>query len=156
MDRLDPAFVNQQQQGIPGGSRSPTYEGRQSSLSLSKYVHGIISMPIDNQPGANPMTTPSVTVWWDAYKWVVGGLLTIIAVLLGLVYNDLRTDLGNVNTKFDTLTTKVDAKFDTLTKDVNNKFDTLTARMDQNHIELVREISNIAGKLELHPKDNHR
>jgi hypothetical protein len=148
MDRLDPAFENQQQQGIPGGSRSPTYEGRSSASSLPKYGRSISS-----SVGVNTMSV-------DAPPWVKQSAVLAVPILLGAIFalliyiaSDFKAD---VNTKFTTLTTKVDSKFDTLTTEMHKSVDTLAHEMNQNHVELVKEISTIAGRLEPRPKDNHR
>jgi hypothetical protein len=66
------------------------------------------------------------SVTWDSFKWVVGGLLGVVVVLLGLIFTGFKTDLSEIRTKFDGLTTEV----------------------HQNHVETAKGIAAIGGKLD--------
>jgi hypothetical protein len=43
--------------------------------------------------------TGQEVVSWDAFKWVVMGLLTLVAVLVGLLYNNLDTDVDKLQSE---------------------------------------------------------
>lgn len=151
MDIINPSLIAQQ--GLPGVSRSPTYEGKTSGSPFSEYGGGVVSVRSDNQSGVN-------TVSNDAPGWVkrltvfvVPSLLAAIVALLIYIATGFRTDFATLSTKFETFATNVSTKFDTLTTKLDTKFDNLTTEMNKNHVELVRDISTIAGKLEPRPKD---
>ncbi len=74
------------------------------------------------------------TVPWDSFKWVVGSLLGVLVALVGSILVSFRSDLGDVRTKLDGVTTQ----------------------MHQNHVELVKSVSAIGGKLDQMTQDMRR
>jgi hypothetical protein len=80
------------------------------------------------------MAAGQTTVSWDSFKWVVGGLLSVLVLLVGGIGAMFRSDLGDVRLKLDGVTTE----------------------MHQNHVELVKTISAIGGKLDQLSQDIRR
>jgi len=72
------------------------------------------------------MATQSKDISWDFFKWVVGALFAAIVALLAFIFTGFKSDLGDVRIKLDSATTE----------------------MHQNHVELVKTISAIGGKLD--------
>jgi hypothetical protein len=72
------------------------------------------------------MATQHTTISWDSFKWVVSGLLGVLAVLIAGLFAIFRSDLSDVRLKLDGIRTE----------------------MHQNHIELVRSVSAMGGKLD--------
>jgi hypothetical protein len=81
-----------------------------------------------------PMAVQHTTISWDSFKWVVSGLLGVLAVLIGGLFAIFRSDLS----------------------DVRLKLDGIKAEMHQNHVELVRSVSAIGGKLDQLSQDAQR
>jgi hypothetical protein len=73
-----------------------------------------------------PMAAQHATISWDSFKWVVSGLLGILVVLIGGLFAIFRSDLSDVRLKLDGIRTE----------------------MHQNHVELVKSVSAIGGKLD--------
>ncbi len=63
---------------------------------------------------------------WDIFKWVVSGLLSLIAALLVVMVTLFRTDLQNVE----------------------NKLDAAITRQQEYHTELIRGISTLTGRVD--------
>jgi len=80
------------------------------------------------------MPAQQTTVSWDSFKWVVSSLLGVLVVLLTAIFTIFRSDLGDVRLKLDGLTTE----------------------MNRNHVELVKTISAIGGKLDQLSQDIRR
>jgi hypothetical protein len=72
------------------------------------------------------MAAQHATISWDSFKWVVSGLLGILAVLIGGLFAIFRSDLSDVRLKLDAISTE----------------------MHQHHVELVKSVSAIGGKLD--------
>lgn len=98
-----------------------------------------LRIPLDRQarrPGvkAMPMAVQHATISWDSFKWVVSGLLGILVVLIGGLFAMFRSDLNDVRLKLDGLRTE----------------------MHQNHVELVKSVSAMGGKLDQLSQDMRR
>jgi hypothetical protein len=72
------------------------------------------------------MAAQHATISWDSFKWVVSGLLGILVVLIGGLFAIFRSDLSDVRLKLDGIRTE----------------------MHQNHVELVKSVSAMGGKLD--------
>jgi hypothetical protein len=79
-------------------------------------------------------TAEHATISWDSFKWIVSGLLGVLAVLIGGLFAIFRSDLSEVRLKLDGLRTE----------------------MHQNHVELVRSVSAMGGKLDQLTQDSRR
>jgi hypothetical protein len=113
MDLIDPSFLHQQ--GFPGGSQPPTYDGRRAVVQS------------DYQSGVNPVTSAAETVSWDVFKWVVTGLLGALLALLVFI-------AAGVNTRLDNLTTDMNKNNIELVKEVSSiggKLDVLSQDVRQ-------------------------
>jgi hypothetical protein len=73
-----------------------------------------------------PMAAQHATISWDSFKWVVSGLLGVLAVLIGGLFAIFRSDLSDVRLKLDGIRTE----------------------MHQNHVEFVKSVSAMSGKLD--------
>lgn len=98
-----------------------------------------LRIPLDRQarrPGvkAMPMAVQHATISWDSFKWVVSGLLGVLAVLIGGLFAIFRSDLSDVRLKLDGLRTE----------------------MHQNHVDLVKSVSAMGGKLDQLTRDVRR
>jgi hypothetical protein len=102
--------------------------------SSAYQVQRAASIRNNYQSGENPMATRQTTVPWDLFKWVVGGLLGVLVLLVGAILATFRSDLGDVRTKLDGVTTQI----------------------HQNHVELIKSVSAIGGKLDQMTQDMRR
>jgi hypothetical protein len=73
-----------------------------------------------------PMAAQHATISWDSFKWVVSGLLGVLAVLIGGLFAIFRSELSDVRLKLDGIRTE----------------------MHQHHVELVKSVSAMGGKLD--------
>jgi hypothetical protein len=80
------------------------------------------------------MAAEHATISWDSFKWVVSGLLGVLAVLIGGLFAIFRSDLSDVRLKLDGIRTE----------------------MHQNHVELVKSVSAMGGKLDQRSQDMRR
>ena len=80
------------------------------------------------------MAAQHATISWDSFKWVVSGLLGVLAVLTGGLFAIFRSDLSDVRLKLDGIRTE----------------------MHQNHVELVKTVSAMGGKLDQLSQDMRR
>jgi len=80
------------------------------------------------------MAAQHATVSWDSFKWVVSGLLGVLAVLIGGLFAIFRSDLS----------------------DVRFKLDGMRSEMHQQHVELVKSVSAMGGKLDQLSQDVRR
>jgi hypothetical protein len=98
-----------------------------------------LRIPLDQQPRRPevrdlPMAAQHATISWDSFKWVVSGLLGVLAVLIGGLFAIFRSDLSDVRLKLDDIRTE----------------------MHQNHVDIVRSVSAIGAKLDQMSQDIHR
>jgi hypothetical protein len=80
------------------------------------------------------MAAAPVTISWDSFKWVVSGLLGVLAVLIGGLFAIFRSDLSDVRLKLDGIRTE----------------------MHQNHVDLVKSVSAMGGKIDQMSEDLRR
>jgi hypothetical protein len=80
------------------------------------------------------MAAQHATISWDSFKWVVSGLLGVLAVLIGGLFATFRSDLSDVRLKLDGIRTEI----------------------HQNHVELVKSVSAMGGKLDQLSQDVRR
>lgn len=73
-------------------------------------------------------------VSWDSFKWVVAGLLSVVTILVGVIFSTMRTDISEIRTKLDAVVTQMHA----------------------DHVDLVKTISGIGGKLDQLSQDIRR
>jgi hypothetical protein len=71
-------------------------------------------------------TAAQHTISWDSFKWVVSGLLGVLAVLIGGLFAIFRSDLSDVRLKLDGIRTE----------------------MHQHHVELAKSVAAMGGKLD--------
>jgi hypothetical protein len=80
------------------------------------------------------MAAQHAAISWDSFKWVVSGLLGILVVLIGGLFAIFRSDLSDVRLRFDGIRTE----------------------MHQNHVELVKSVAAMGGKLDQLSQDVRR
>jgi hypothetical protein len=111
---------------------SPSQFGLGGMLTRSPYMGARANIsPTD---GARPMARASEVVSWDLFKWVVGALLAALTGMVVTLFLTMRSDIGDIRTKLDMI----------------------VRQAHEDHVELVKTISSIGGKLDQLSQDLRR